>query len=330
MTSKTPSDPVPRGELAIRALRLFLAVEETGSIHQAAVRLGQSVSGVSQSITALEKTIGAKVFDRSVKPIVLTAVGALLAPHARHILAAVAHAQIELAEMNLSGLPALNIAIIDDLDVSLTPVLVGALQKRFDKCAISATSGRSDEVISRLEIRQADIGVTALLPVDDSAFTAEVLLTESFILVAARGRLKVNDRLLEQLSKVPFIEYSRSLPLGKRIARHLKRVKFAVSSNIALEATRSVMAMVVRSQGWTITTPLNLLDAERFLPDLDIHPFPFVNDTRSIYLVARGNELGRLPQELAVACRAILREKVQPQFRAVAPHLPFALTVMPD
>ena len=135
MTSKTPSDPVPRGELTIRALRLFLAVEETGSIHQAAIRLGQSVSGVSQSITALEKTIGAKVFDRSVKPIVLTAVGALLAPHARHILAAVAHAQIELAEMNLSGLPALNIAIIDDLDVSLTPVLVGALQKRFDKCA---------------------------------------------------------------------------------------------------------------------------------------------------------------------------------------------------
>ena len=98
--------------------------------------------------------------------------------------------QAELAEISLTSLPQLNLAIIDDLDASLTPVLVSALQKRFRKCFVYAFSGRSDQIIDRLQSRDADIGVTALLPADSTTFQSAPILREAFILVTAKGAIK--------------------------------------------------------------------------------------------------------------------------------------------
>ncbi len=47
--------------------------------------------------------------------------------------------------------------------------------------------------------------------------------------------------------------------------------------------------------GWAITTPLNLLDAERALPDLDVLPLPFAGEVRHVHLVARMESLGICP-----------------------------------
>jgi molybdenum-dependent DNA-binding transcriptional regulator ModE len=85
-------------ELTLRSLRVFVALEETGSIAGAALRIGGSSSGVSQHITALEAAIGAKLFDRRAKPVTLTPAGQVLRAHAHRILSVVSEAQAELAE----------------------------------------------------------------------------------------------------------------------------------------------------------------------------------------------------------------------------------------
>ena len=251
----TPRIPA---ELTLRGLRVFVALEETGSIAGAAQRIGGSSSGVSQHITALEAAIGAKLFDRRAKPVTLTPAGQVLRAHAHRILSVVSEAQAELAEISLTSLPQLNLAIIDDLDASLTPVLVSALQARFRKCFVHAFSGRSDQIIDRLQARQADIGVTALLPADTTTFQSAPILRETFILVTAKGAIRPGSDPREALTRLPFVQYSETMPLGQKVAQHLKRVKLNVPRRFAFEATRSVLAMVVQTGGWTMTTPLNL------------------------------------------------------------------------
>jgi DNA-binding transcriptional LysR family regulator len=327
-----PMPEIPRlpAELTLRGLRVFVALEESGSIAGAARRIGGSSSGVSQHITALEAAIGAKLFDPRAKPVTLTPAGQVLRAHAHRILSVVSEAQAELAEVSMTSLPQLNLAIIDDLDASLTPVLVSALQARFTKCFVYAFSGRSDQIIDRLQSRETDVGVTALLPVDSTTFHSVPILREAFVLVTAKGAIPAGTYPRAALAQLPFAQYSETMPLGQKVAQHLKRVKMNVPRRFAFEATRSVLAMVVQTGGWTLTTPLNLLDAERFVPLVDILPLPFAGETRHIHLVARAEELGHLPEALARDCRRILRDVLVPRFAAIAPGFEGAITVAED
>ncbi len=306
-------------ELTLRGLRVFVALEEAGSIAGAAGRLRLSPSGVSQHITTLEAAIGARLFDRRAKPVTLTPAGQVLRAHAHRILSVVSEAQADLADISLTSLPTLNLAIIDDLDASLTPVLVAALQARFRDCFVYAFSGRSDQIVERLQSRAADIGVTAVLPADSATFLSVPILREQFVLVTAKGAVTSGADVRAQLSRLPFVQYSETMPIGQKVAQHLKRVRMNVPRRFAFEATRSVLAMVVQTGGWTLTTPLNLLDAERLVPMLDILPLPFAGETRHIHLVARSDEMGQLPLALARDCRRILRDVLIPRFAAMAP-----------
>ena len=317
-------------ELTLRGLRVFVALEETGSIVGAAKRIGGSSSGVSQFITALEAAVGAKLFDRRAKPVTLTPAGQVLRAHAHRILSVVSEAQSALAEISLAALPSLNLAIIDDLDASLTPVLVSALQARFKQCFVHAFSGRSDRIVDRLISRESDIGVTAMLPADTLTFTALPILSEPFVLVVAKGALKPGQDIKAALQKLPFVQYSENMPIGRKIAAHLKRVRLNVPRKFSFEATRSVLAMVVQIRGWALTTPLNLLDAERFVPMVDILALPFAGETRHIHLVARAEELGCLPEQLARDCRRLVREELVPMFARMAPDMADAIEVAED
>jgi DNA-binding transcriptional LysR family regulator len=323
-----PLAPTP--ELTLRGLRIFVALAEAGSVAAAATRIGGSSPGVSQHITMLEAAVGAKLCDRRTKPVTLTPAGQLLYAHALRILSVVSEAQTELAEISLTSLPALNLAIIDDLDASLTPVLVSALQARFSKCFVHAYSGRSDHIINRLESRAADIAVTTLLPADGQRFVALPLLREPFVLVTARGAIAAGTDVRHALQSLPFVQYSDQIPIGRRIAAHLERVRMIVPRRFAFEATRSVLAMVVQTGGWAITTPLNILDAELFVPGLDILPLPFAGETRLVHLVARRGELGHLPADLARDCRRLVTETLIPRFAAIAPDFADAIIVMDE
>lgn len=113
-----PLDPsrLATGRLSLRGLRMFVALEQSGSVAAAARHLGLSKSSVSQHITTLEQKVGARLFDRSRHPVTLTPAGQMLSLHAHRILAMLSQAETALAEVNLYSLPVLNFAIIDDLD----------------------------------------------------------------------------------------------------------------------------------------------------------------------------------------------------------------------
>jgi DNA-binding transcriptional LysR family regulator len=186
------SHPKVNPELTLRGLRVFVALEETRSIGGAAERIGGSPPGVSQQITALESAIGAKLFDRRARPITLTPAGQVLRVHAHRVLEAVSDAQTEFAELNLAILPQISLAIIDDLDPSLTPDLVLKLQKRFRNCFVDTYTGRSDWMTAKLEHREADIAVSVVVPEDTNSFRSIPILREPLILVAAKGVLKAD------------------------------------------------------------------------------------------------------------------------------------------
>ena len=74
----------------VRQLRALLAVVDAGTFTGAADTLGVSQASVSRTVAALERTLGARVLQRTTREVSLTAVGAHVVAHARRVVEEVA------------------------------------------------------------------------------------------------------------------------------------------------------------------------------------------------------------------------------------------------
>src|SRR5690554_6804636 len=159
-------------------------------------------------------------------------------------------------------------------------------------------------------------------------FQVMQLFREKFLLVTAKGKYDRRKDWNSQLSQLPHVQYSEAMPMGRLVAAHLKRIGFHVPRRFSFETSRSVIATVAKTGGWTLTTPVSILDASRFREEIDISPLPFAGLSRQIHMISRMEELGSLPEVLAKQCRTLLENEVRPAFLKLAPHLPDALEVV--
>jgi len=73
--------------------RVFVAVVETGSIAQAALKLNYSAAAVSKQLTKLEQSVQVQLFHRSHKKLEITEAGQRFYPRCKRILASVSQAE---------------------------------------------------------------------------------------------------------------------------------------------------------------------------------------------------------------------------------------------
>ena len=72
--------------MEIRQLRAFVAIAESGTFTAGALRVHVTQAAISMQIRQLENEIGAKVFVRAPRHVILTEAGEQLLRRARHIL----------------------------------------------------------------------------------------------------------------------------------------------------------------------------------------------------------------------------------------------------
>ncbi|MFH9177438.1 LysR family transcriptional regulator [Streptomyces albogriseolus] len=76
----------------VQRLRVLRSVSEHGSFNRAATALRMTPSAVSQHIAALERSLGARVVDRSTRGVTLTRAGRIMVGAAESVAAELAHA----------------------------------------------------------------------------------------------------------------------------------------------------------------------------------------------------------------------------------------------
>jgi DNA-binding transcriptional LysR family regulator len=291
--------------LSFRAVEIFVAVIEQGSVTGAAKRLGASPSTVSQQLANLEASLGARLIERSARTFMLTAAGEIFLPRALKLLDDVSGARAALSEGAQAPAMTLRISMIEDLDRAVTPFWLTHLSPALGACTFAVRGGASHENHSALADRSADLIVAVDAWEAPDWVEAHALLRDPFILVTAQGI--PDDADLSAIMNRPMIRYTREQYMSRQIEAQMRRVGAAPARGIELSSSAGVMATVAATGGWAITTALAFLGAAAADDQLRARPAPLPAFSRTVSLYARRGALSDLPQVCAVDLRNAFR-----------------------
>jgi DNA-binding transcriptional LysR family regulator len=172
----------------VRQLRYFLAIVDHGSVHRAAQELFVAQSSVSQALRALERDLGADLFHRTGRGLVLTPAGERLIGPARDVLRGVelARATVEAADGQSPG----RLVITSTPAPSISPLAAMVSRFRVAHPAVEVAvraAATPVEVVASVRAGNAELGLlgTPSVGPELAGLTVHPLATQAFVLVAA-------------------------------------------------------------------------------------------------------------------------------------------------
>jgi DNA-binding transcriptional LysR family regulator len=196
-------------DLEIRHLIALVAVAEEGTFGRAATRLGYTQSAVSQQIAALERVVGAPLFDRpgGPRPVELTPLGRLLADHARALLARAEAAASDVRRFHAGVIGRLDVGTFQSVSTALLPDILGRLlAERPEVEAHLLERDDHDELVARVVEGQLDLAFLVLEPDAGAELDSIELLVDPFVVVALPDEVDGDGPLpVGQLAHRPLI-----------------------------------------------------------------------------------------------------------------------------
>ena len=309
---------LPQG-FDLKAIRVFVLVAETGGMTQAAKHLGLTQSTVSQIIGNLEEALGSDLLDRSVRPLALTAAGTSLYERGRVMLAEAGELLRSLRDNQAEPLSSLTLAMPDSVANAVGPSLVAEQSELAKRWRIWA--GIAPDNHAALMNHTVDAVVTTTDELDGiEGLESHPILCEPFVLVLPADYAGPVDAL-EALAEMPFVRYSLRSAIGRQIEGQLNRLRLDVPVGAEFDTAVSQLGAVADGMGWSLSTPLCLLQERDHLERWRIEPMPRGRFSRPVCLVARRGDLGPTAALLAQAIRAILKDRCLPDLLAALPWL---------
>jgi DNA-binding transcriptional LysR family regulator len=235
----------------IRQLRAFVAIAESGTFTAGALRVHVTQAAISMQIRQLETEIGAKVFVRAPRHVILTEAGEQLLRRARHILREHDAALDEIAE--LAGAERGRLRIGSASAMVLTeqlPTILKELRKQHPAAEIGVTSGTSEVLVDQILAGEVDVAFVSL-PVDERGIKTERLSEDQLVAIASP-----RHKLAKQRTISAYTLAGERLILGERggNTRRLIDQFFAqagVTLRVAMELSRqqAIKRMVEEDMG---------------------------------------------------------------------------------
>lgn len=305
----------------LKTLEIFLAVCEAGAMAGAARRLGLTQPAVSQAVAELETRMGVALFDRSVRPLGLTAAGGVLRQKASALLSEARQIVPALKETEHGRLPLIRAGLVDSLSRALSAPLAGRL------CAVaeevSLLAGLTAAHASALLSRQLDLLVGVDELADIEGLERFPLLSEPYVLLLPAGEMPPArvEEVARLAHRLPLVRFSARSRTGIEVERHLRRLKLDLARRLEFDTPFGVSATVAAGAGFAVTTPLCIFEAGLDIARFTVAPMPGPTLSRRLTLIARRQELGRQPREIARFCRDALADEAVAALRAALPWL---------
>ena len=284
--------------LSLTQLATLQAFVRTGTLAAAADHLGYTPGAVSQHVSALERTFGARLVERSGRHLVLTAAGRVLAGYADRMLSVEQEARhaVASAEGRVAG--PLTVGTWGSTAAGLLAPVVGRMAAAFPEVTLRSREIDLDE--AAVAVRRGDVDVAfcldyadAPIPRDDR-ITVTALHEESFAIAIAAGSGRPRSRRvdietlagLDWILPAPGSQYGRALRSGFRRRGFEPRVVHEVTD------TAASLQLAAAGLGATVMTDL----MHRLNPTSELTRLEMADPlTRQIVLITPGRADVRQP-----------------------------------
>ncbi len=237
--------------MEIRQLRAFVAIAESGTFTAGAQRVHVTQAAISMQIRQLESEVGARVFVRAPRHVILTEAGEHLLRRARHILREHDAALDEIAGLAGAERGRLRIGSASAMVATdQLPRILKEVRKQHPAAEISVVSGTSEALVQQILGGDLDIAFVSM-PVDVRGIQTQRLSEDQLVAIASP-----RHKLAKQKTISAYTLAGEKLILGERggNTRRLIDQFFAqagVSLHVAMELSRqaAIKRMVEEDMG---------------------------------------------------------------------------------
>lgn len=219
---RVPPASVQEALLDDRRLRAASLLAEMRHMPAVALRLGVTQPAVSAALSRLERALGERLFLRTPRGLLPSAVGLRWLNRFDRVLAALRHLEDDIAATRgrLEGL--VTVGALPLARVQLLPHAVASVLERHPGLRVHSLESPYEDLCAGLLAGKLDFIVGALRPSADKALASETLFTEQLgVIASTRHPLAGRRRLtLADLRGWPWVLSRPGTPLRESLAQH--------------------------------------------------------------------------------------------------------------
>lgn len=289
--------------------KYVICVYESGSLTQAAKRLGISQPALSNSMNAIEKKLGFRIFDRKATPVKLTSVGEIYLEYLRKEQLLTEDYQKKIADMNQRKNTSLTVGgPVVYVDALITKATT-AFRSRYPECEIRIKNEPVPELIRQAKNGEVDcfISTSDILP---ERFTKTVLKKEKIYLGIPRD-WKINEALTKDalgeitdyslLNGQEFIFLEEDQPLQKEMEKFFEQKGIIPKHHIRVNQLSTAWKLARTGAGIAFVSE-EALQIDQWEKELCMYVLPEGVSGRNIY-IAWDSE-----RYITYACRELIQQ----------------------
>jgi DNA-binding transcriptional LysR family regulator len=235
----------------LEKLTVVKAIAELGSLRRASESLGIAQPSLTRTIKILEETLGAKLFQRSIRGMQLTREGAILLDFAESTLnrADDVSRRIKFATDENAG--CLTIGTFESLSIYLWPQLISGLKKSLPHLQIKLKTNQDGDHLEHLASGRFDLVVDAEPRPRDNMISV-TLYSDRFNFYCSSA---LASKLPKQISvkdtkEIPFIYVDAAFDEhDKKISDHLRAAGYAGATSFEIDSFETAKALAAEGVG---------------------------------------------------------------------------------
>ena len=286
-------------------MRYFQVLAEELNFGRAAARLHMAQPPLTRQIQALENDLGAALFERTPRGVLLTIAGQTLYDEVPNILSLVARARSRTEQAGQGRLGRIDVGIFGASILNVIPRVLSRFRAEHPEVELFLHTMTKAEQIEALRERRITVGFNRLVPKEPDIAFSIVLRERYLVALPASHRLCANAEVtLSDMAGEPLILYP-NLPmpgLAQQVLAAFARKGLAVRVVQQVEDVLTSIALVSSGFGLCITTASA---ASLQLPHVEYRPLKSrsLHDIDLSCLYRRDDKSPILRQFLAVVSR---------------------------
>ena len=275
--------------MELRQLEYFAAVADEANFTRAAARVHISQSGVSAQVRALEKELGAELFDRSGRTARLTEAGREALPYAKAALDAVTGLRQTVDQVQGLVRGHLTIGMVTGCEVKPLFTALAAFHREHPAIELELAEDNSQQLVAGVRVSLYDIALVGLADTTPEHLASHVIAREGLVALAPvdseLGRLE--EVTVEELTAYPLVTLPEGTGIRAVFDEAFLSQGFLPNLALAASAPGAVASLAARGLGIAVLSDSMGDSMTANYPELKAVPIRGVEKSALLALVWR-------------------------------------------